>query len=222
MVLQQTIPAMTAHYFATCGRICRARSPATCGWAAHGMRSWRWSACCWRTRCTTHRCVEAHGGQRVPHSCGRPGGHRPVPKACSCAQLPEQCAAAPAQVGYCQGLNFLAGMLLLVLQRDEERSFWVLVSLLDEGALHPASSHGSMISHSQVGLQHPLPTLLSGLTVDGALCRHPVQGHVLAQPAGRACRDAVARGASLPLMLGTLPLPGDNLVTDGTSRAMDT
>lgn len=39
------------------------------------------------------------------------------------------------QVGYCQGLNFLAGMLLLVMQRDEERSFWVLVSLLDEGAL---------------------------------------------------------------------------------------
>lgn len=38
------------------------------------------------------------------------------------------------QVGYCQGLNYLAGMLLLVMQRDEERSFWVLVSLLDEGA----------------------------------------------------------------------------------------
>ena len=45
--------------------------------------------------------------------------------------------ASHAQVGYCQGLNFLAGMLLLVMQRDEERAFWVLVSLLDEGALQP-------------------------------------------------------------------------------------
>lgn len=42
--------------------------------------------------------------------------------------------ALPPQVGYCQGLNYLAGMLLLVMQRDEERAFWVLVSLLDEGA----------------------------------------------------------------------------------------
>lgn len=42
--------------------------------------------------------------------------------------------ARAQQVGYCQGLNYLAGMLLLVMQRDEERSFWVLVSLLDEGA----------------------------------------------------------------------------------------
>ncbi len=39
------------------------------------------------------------------------------------------------QVGYCQGLNYLAGMLLLVLHKDEERAFWSLVSLLDEGAL---------------------------------------------------------------------------------------
>jgi hypothetical protein len=38
-----------------------------------------------------------------------------------------------AQVGYCQGLNYLAGMLLLVLQKHEERAFWILVSLLDEG-----------------------------------------------------------------------------------------
>lgn len=48
------------------------------------------------------------------------------------------CASTPivwraAQVGYCQGLNYLAGMLLLVLQKDEERAFWILVSLLDEG-----------------------------------------------------------------------------------------
>lgn len=33
-----------------------------------------------------------------------------------------------------QGINYLAGMLLLVLQKNEEWAFWILVSLLDEGA----------------------------------------------------------------------------------------
>lgn len=55
-----------------------------------------------------------------------------------------QRTCAPAQVGYCQGLNFLAGMLLLVMQRDEERSFWVLVSLLDEGAVPVYSTQQAM------------------------------------------------------------------------------
>jgi hypothetical protein len=34
-----------------------------------------------------------------------------------------------AAVGYCQSLNFLAGMLILVM--DEERAFWTLLSLLE-------------------------------------------------------------------------------------------
>lgn len=35
-------------------------------------------------------------------------------------------------VGYCQGMNFVAAMLLLVLGHDEEAAFWVLASLIDE------------------------------------------------------------------------------------------
>jgi len=35
-------------------------------------------------------------------------------------------------VGYCQGMNYLAAMLLLVLKADEVNAFWVLVSLLGE------------------------------------------------------------------------------------------
>lgn len=36
-------------------------------------------------------------------------------------------------IGYCQSMNYLAAMLLLVLQHDEESAFWLLVSLIDEG-----------------------------------------------------------------------------------------
>lgn len=57
-------------------------------------------------------------------------------------------------VGYCQGLNFLAGMLLLVMQRDEERSFWVLVSLLDEGILYR-----DMYSHNLLGAHVEMQSL---------------------------------------------------------------
>ena len=35
-------------------------------------------------------------------------------------------------IGYCQGMNYLAAMLLLVLKADEVNAFWVLVSLLGE------------------------------------------------------------------------------------------
>lgn len=48
------------------------------------------------------------------------------------------------QVGYCQGMNYLAAMLLLALERSEENSFWLLVSLIDDGGeclLIPTSSH---------------------------------------------------------------------------------
>ena len=34
-------------------------------------------------------------------------------------------------IGYCQGLNYVAGMIILVI-RDEEKSFWLLVCLLEE------------------------------------------------------------------------------------------
>lgn len=37
------------------------------------------------------------------------------------------------QVGYCQSMNYLAAMLLLALDRAEEKAFWVLVSLIDDG-----------------------------------------------------------------------------------------
>ena len=34
-------------------------------------------------------------------------------------------------VGYCQGMNFVAGLIILVV-RDEERSFWLLVAMMDQ------------------------------------------------------------------------------------------
>lgn len=39
------------------------------------------------------------------------------------------------EIGYCQGMNFVAGALLSVL-KDEELSFWVFVSLLDQFELN--------------------------------------------------------------------------------------
>jgi len=43
-------------------------------------------------------------------------------------------------IGYCQGMNFVAAMLLIVLGHDEEAAFWVLASLIDDedrGILYP-------------------------------------------------------------------------------------
>lgn len=37
-------------------------------------------------------------------------------------------------VGYCQGLNYIAAMLLLVMERDEEKAFWLLASLIDDAS----------------------------------------------------------------------------------------
>jgi len=39
------------------------------------------------------------------------------------------------EVGYCQGMNFLAGLLLTVSNGAEEESFWVLVCLMKERSL---------------------------------------------------------------------------------------
>lgn len=57
-------------------------------------------------------------------------------------------------VGYCQGLNYLAGMLLLVLQKHEERAFWILVSLLDEGILYQ-----DMFSQNLLGVHVEMQSL---------------------------------------------------------------
>lgn len=35
-------------------------------------------------------------------------------------------------VGYCQGLNYVAALLLLAMGRDEEKAFWLLASLIDD------------------------------------------------------------------------------------------
>ncbi|BDA49083.1 TBC1 domain family member 2A [Coccomyxa sp. Obi] len=44
-------------------------------------------------------------------------------------------SAHQPQVGYCQSMNYLAAMLLLALDRSEEKAFWVLVSLIDDGGI---------------------------------------------------------------------------------------
>lgn len=36
------------------------------------------------------------------------------------------------RIGYCQGMNFVAAILLVVMEHDEEAAFWVLASLIDE------------------------------------------------------------------------------------------
>lgn len=43
-------------------------------------------------------------------------------------------------VGYCQSMNYIAAMLLLVLNKLEEDAFWVLVALIDDGEPAPSST----------------------------------------------------------------------------------
>ncbi len=44
-------------------------------------------------------------------------------------------SAHSPRIGYCQSMNFLAAALLLALDRAEERAFWVLVCLIDDGGV---------------------------------------------------------------------------------------
>lgn len=39
------------------------------------------------------------------------------------------------QIGYCQSMNYIAALLLIILERNEESAFWVLVSLIDDGGM---------------------------------------------------------------------------------------
>ena len=36
-------------------------------------------------------------------------------------------------IGYCQSMNYIAALLLVAMEKDEENAFWVLVSLIDDG-----------------------------------------------------------------------------------------
>ena len=60
---------------------------------------------------------------------GLPGGHAAV-LAAACLT---DCQADRAQVGYCQGMNYLAAMLLCVVQHRQEDAFWLLATLIDDG-----------------------------------------------------------------------------------------
>lgn len=42
------------------------------------------------------------------------------------------------QVGYCQSMNYVAALLLLSAEQDEERAFWLLMAIL-EGLLYPGT-----------------------------------------------------------------------------------
>lgn len=48
-------------------------------------------------------------------------------------------------VGYCQSMNYIAAMLLLVLNKAEEDAFWVLVALIDDGEPRP-SCQGTVLA----------------------------------------------------------------------------
>lgn len=39
------------------------------------------------------------------------------------------------KIGYCQSMNYIAALLLLILEKNEENTFWVLVSLIDDGGM---------------------------------------------------------------------------------------
>lgn len=49
-------------------------------------------------------------------------------------------------VGYCQGMNYVVGLLLLALDKNEESAFWVLAALIDEdGILYKDMYSGTLL-----------------------------------------------------------------------------
>ncbi|KAL4457817.1 hypothetical protein ABPG75_012682 [Micractinium tetrahymenae] len=81
------------------------------------------------------------------------------------------------RVGYCQSMNYVAAMLLLVLGHDEEDAFWVLASLIDDNddgilykdmyASNLNGTHVEMRSLHEL-VQHKLPRL--GAHMDALGC----------------------------------------------------
>ena len=48
------------------------------------------------------------------------------------------------KIGYCQSMNYIAALLLIALERNEENAFWVLVSLIDDD--------GTLLHHIQLSI----------------------------------------------------------------------
>jgi len=59
------------------------------------------------------------------------------------------------QVGYCQGMNYLAAMLLVSLNKDEEAAFWVLASLIadDDNAILYQGMYASDLTGTHVEMR---------------------------------------------------------------------
>lgn len=72
-------------------------------------------------------------------------------------------------VGYCQSMNYVAAFLLLVLNKDAEQAFWVLVVLLQGAQAYPhaksACTHVTSIYRKEGPFteraQHSCPTRLT-------------------------------------------------------------
>lgn len=83
-------------------------------------------------------------------------------------------AAHRPDVGYCQSMNFVAGLLLLTMDQDQEKVFWVMVALIDDGILYKDMySHNLAGCHVELGsledlLARKLPKLARHLQQTGA------------------------------------------------------
>ena len=55
------------------------------------------------------------------------------------------------QIGYCQSMNYIAALLLIVLERNEENAFWVLVSLIDDDGVFLQLSQPQILINKHLG-----------------------------------------------------------------------
>ncbi|GLC36589.1 hypothetical protein PLESTB_000165100 [Pleodorina starrii] len=53
-------------------------------------------------------------------------------------------------VGYCQGLNFIVGVILLAVERDEERTFWLLAALVENICYQGSFGHNLSGCHVEM------------------------------------------------------------------------
>eukprot|EP00878_Enallax_costatus_P013196 GHUV01013793.1.p1 GENE.GHUV01013793.1~~GHUV01013793.1.p1 ORF type:complete len:255 (+),score=79.89 GHUV01013793.1:508-1272(+) len=86
-------------------------------------------------------------------------------------------------VGYCQGMNFLVGLLLLAVEHDCYRTFWLLVVLLEK-VLYPGTYAPNLDGcHVEMGclgqlLQQKQPKLAAHLQVTATAAAHcPTAGN---------------------------------------------
>lgn len=136
----------------------------------------------------------------------RPVTSKEEPIVCSLRRVLQAFAVHSPSIGYCQSLNFIAGLLLLFLNQDEERTF-VLLNLVT--SVHLPGTHGVTLEGANVDIAVMMACVKDALPAVWAKLDDKGGGPGLS-PAAQSLRLPTVSLATtawfMSLFVGTLPI----------------